>query len=247
MRPRPPSARPPASLRFKARPEEGLRQRHELMLLRWLGEQYAARVDQIALLLDLGERATRGKLAHLDAAGLVDRRRLLVDEPSWVTPTQAGLRSAGLPWRPLPLKIGRLRHVAAVNDVRLHVQKRAPDAQWVCERALASQRTSGEHLPDAVVVLDGQQVAIEVELSSKGEVRLQAIVAELVARYDAVLYFCAPATTAGVHALVQSGAWPTLGMRPLPDSRRAALQRPDGPFPRLDDERSCGDTWLCGT
>lgn len=191
--------------------------RRDLVLLGWLGEQYAARADQLELLLGCGPRAVQRVIARLRDAGLVSTYRLLVGEPVWVTPTRAGLGACGCEFKVWQPKLGLLHHTRAVNDVRLHVQARSPASAWVCERALARERQPGEHLPDAVVLTDGQRVAVEVELTVKSERRVRAIVEELTARFDLVLYFCAPAPYRQLTALAGSGGWPTLGVRALPD------------------------------
>jgi DNA-binding MarR family transcriptional regulator len=189
----------------------------DLMLLGWLGEQYAARADQLEVLLGCGSRSVQRVIARLRDAGLVSTYRLLVGEPVWVTPTRAGLRACSCEFKVWQPKLGLLHHTRAVNDVRLHVQARSPSAVWVCERVLARERQPGEHLPDGVVVTDGQRVAVEVELTVKSERRVRAIVGELTARFDLVLYFCAPAPYRQLTALSAGGAWPTLGVRTVPD------------------------------
>lgn len=112
--------------------------------------------------------------------------------------------------------MGLLAHVAAVNNVRLHVQARSPESEWVPERLLARERQPGEHLPDAVVLAQGRRVAIEVELTIKSQRRVTAILDELTARFDAVLYFCAPGPYRQLTQLAESGRWPALGVRELP-------------------------------
>jgi hypothetical protein len=189
----------------------------DLMLLGWLAEQYAATTDQLGVLLGCGPRSVQRVLARLREAGLVNTQRVLVGQPAWVMPTRAGLRACGgsqyKVWQP---KLGVLLHTEAVNDVRLHIQARSPGAEWVSERALARDRCDGEHLPDAVVITEGQRVAVEVELTVKSERRVCAILGELTGRFDMVLYYCAPATYRQLGALKESGRWPTLGVRELP-------------------------------
>jgi Replication-relaxation len=190
--------------------------RRDLELVGWLGEQYGARTDQIEVLLGCGPRTVQRALARLRDAGLIDTRRLLVGDPAWVIPTAAGLRAAGhsfAPWRP---RVGLLAHVAAVNDVRLHVQARSPQSEWIPERILARQRRAGEHLPDALVLVDGHRVAIEVELTIKSQRRLTSILDELTRRFDTTLYFCAPGPHRQLTTLAQTGRWPALGVRELP-------------------------------
>jgi hypothetical protein len=193
-----------------------LLQRRDVMLLAWLGEQYAARADQLEALLGCGPRSVQRVLARLRDAGLVSTHRLLVGEPAWVTPTRAGLAACGCEFKVWQPKVGQLFHVAAVNEIRLHVQDRSPAAQWVPERSLARERRPGEHLPDGVVITGGQRVAVEAELNVKSDRRVRAILDELTARFDLVLYYCAPGPHRQLTRLAQSGRWPTLGVRELP-------------------------------
>lgn len=120
------------------RRSEPLLRTRDLDLLAWVAEQYAARVDQIGVLIGCGPRTVQRTLARLRAAGMVETFRLLADQPAWVTPTARGLRACNSPfgvWQP---RLSLIAHVAAVNDVRLHVQARDPQAQWLPERLLAS-------------------------------------------------------------------------------------------------------------
>ncbi len=188
----------------------------DLVLLGWLAEQYAATTDQLGVLLGCGPRSVQRVLARLREAGLVNTQRVLVGQPAWVMPTRAGLRACGSQYKVWQPKLGVLLHTEAVNDVRLHIQARSPGVEWVSERALARDRCEGEHLPDAVVVTEGQRVAVEVELTVKSERRVCAILGELTGRFDMVLYYCAPATYRQLSALKESGRWPTLGVRALP-------------------------------
>jgi len=196
--------------------------RRDLELLGWLTEQYGARSDQLEILLGCGPRTVQRVLARLRDAGLITTPRVLVGEPAWVIPTSAGLRVCdrrfGL-WRP---RVGLLAHVAAVNDVRLHVQSRSPESEWIPERVLAREREQGQHLADAVVITDGRRVAIEVELTVKSQRRVKAILDELSARHDAVVYFCAPGAHRQLSQLAETGRWPKLGVRELPRLRPGA-------------------------
>jgi hypothetical protein len=202
---------------------ERLLSRRDLDVLCWTGEQYAVRTDQLCVFLDCTPRTVQRLLLRLREQRLVEVRRVLVGEPAWAIPTVKGLRAAGLSfaaWRPT---LGLLAHVAAVTDVRLHVQSRSPESEWVCERILAREkRNPREHLADAVVLLDGRRIAVEVELTVKSKRRTRAIVEELVGRYDAVLYYCAPGPHRLLSELSADGAWPSLGIRQLPERRESA-------------------------
>jgi len=195
--------------------ESSLRAR-DLIVLGWVCEQYGARADHLEVLLGSGPRTVQRVLARLRTAGLIETRRVLVGEPTWAIPTSAGLRVSGQGlgiWHP---RVGGLAHVAAVNDVRLHVQARSPGSEWVPERVLTRERERGEHLPDGLVIIGGQRVVIEVELTVKSQRRVRLILDELSGRYDTVLYFCAPGPYRQLSVLEQSGQWPKLGVRELP-------------------------------
>jgi hypothetical protein len=200
----------------RVRCDRALLRRRDVELLGWLGEQYSARLDQLALLEGCGMRTTQRTVARLGDAGLVTRRRILVGEPAWVLPTGVGLRVCGSPFSPWQPRLGLLAHVAAVNDVRLHVQGRSPGSEWVSERVLARERSAGEHLPDGVLLLDGRRVAIEVELTVKSRRRVAAILHDLTGRFDAVVYFCSPPTHRLLSEFQASGRWTTLAVRELP-------------------------------
>jgi len=189
----------------------------DLEVLGWVCEQYGARIDHLEGLLGSGPRTVQRVLGRLREAGLIDTRRVLVGESAWVIPTRPGLRAAGQGFGVWHLRLGSLAHVAAVNDVRLHIAERSPESEWVPERVLSKERASGEHLVDAVVITgDGQRVAIEVELTVKSRPRVRSILDEVARRYDTVLYFCAPGPYRQLAGLAESGRWPNLGVRELP-------------------------------
>ncbi len=188
----------------------------DLDVLAWAGEMYGVRVDQLECLLGCGPRNVQRVVTRLRAHGLVRVLRLVYGQAAWVTPTPLGNRVSGLGfgvWKP---NLALLRHVGAVNDVRLHIQSRSPSSTWISERVLARDRRPGEHLPDAVVVVDGQEIAVEVELTVKSQQRIKTILDELARRYGGVLYFCAPAAHKRLEQLVSAGRWPGLGIRELP-------------------------------
>jgi hypothetical protein len=202
--------------RTAGRADHTLLRRRDIELLGWLAEQYAGRVDHLEVLLDACPRTVQRTLARLREAGLVRTERVLAGEPAWVLPTAAGMTACNSsfgPWRP---RLSLITHVAATNDVRLHIQGRAPTTEWIPERVLARDHEAGKHLPDGVAIIDGKRVAIEVELTPKSQRRITAILDELSVRFDAVLYFCVPSTHRQLTDLAATGHWPTLGVRELP-------------------------------
>jgi hypothetical protein len=170
----------------------------DLDLLRAVGEQYAVTLPQLARMMGASSHAARWLRSRWERAGWARGRALLVGEPVFVWLTRRGQSLAGIDyavWRP---NAGMLAHIAAVTDVRLHVLDRHPGATWVCERELHRELVTQpggrrRHRPDGLVVIDGSEVAVEVELTLKRRARIEQIMAELVARYGSVTYFAAPA------------------------------------------------------
>jgi hypothetical protein len=196
----------------------------DLEALRWVDEQYAVRVDQLARLLGRTERTVQRWTRRMSGRGWVELRRLLVDEPAYVWLTPQGRREARTGFGPWEPRVGRLAHVAAVVDVRLYIEGRSPASVWASERVLRRELPQSEHLPDAVVTTDGERHAIEVELTPKARRRTVSTIEELGRRYDRTLFFCAPAALRQLEELRRSHEWAKLAVRPLPEpaQQRAA-------------------------
>jgi hypothetical protein len=167
----------------------------DLELLGIVGEQYALSLPQLARLMGRSLHAARWLRARWERAGWAQGRAVLVGQPVFVWLTRRGQRVAGSDyslWRPNP---GALAHLAAVTEVRLWVAERHPRSEWVCERELAREAhltgSAGQHRPDGVVVIDGRELPVEVELSHKRPARRERIMRELVARYGQAVYFAA--------------------------------------------------------
>jgi hypothetical protein len=207
----PPRGRPPRSrYRDPTAVEQGL--------LRLLSEQGAVPLDQVARFIE-GELADATRLLQgLDDAGCIEHRRFLVRDYPWFWPTRRGVRLARLGFAYKPPEVIMLAHRRAVNDVRLHLRDRAPHGYWVCERAVYHQRDFNDHLPDAVLEVEGERHAIEAELSTKGHRELRRILAEHSNRYDAVIYFCAPRPYSLLRRVKAEGCWPKLVVRRMSEA-----------------------------
>jgi hypothetical protein len=180
----------------------------DVLVLAWIAAQYAVRRDQLAVLLGrwaAAQTKAPGRLAATTVkdwiqrwrqAGLIESARVYVGEPGWVWVTREGLERLDLAYRTWEPKEQGLRHLYAINQVRLWVEQRQPEALWRSERQLRSEQPFvgdqeyQEHRPDAEVLLGTQTVAIEVERSAKTPQRLPTIFYELARTYDAIWYFC---------------------------------------------------------
>jgi hypothetical protein len=186
----------------------------DLTALRWVGEQYAIRLDVATVLLtrlstvgpdagrQLSRRAVREQLGRWERAGWAERRRLLGQ--TWVTPTRAGLRLVGLDYDPWSPVLDRLDHHHAVAVVRLAREPVPGRGGWVAERALWRRRGKASwHLADAALPMpvpttweQGISQAwelVEVELTQKARPRMVAALKTRPPHTAAVTYYVPPA------------------------------------------------------
>jgi hypothetical protein len=176
----------------------------DLSVLRFVGEQYAVRCDQVARLLKrpaagtLSDSATRAVIARWEKVGLAEARQVIAGEPKFVWLTRRGLDEVGLSFKPWIPTAASLAHIFWTNQVRMHTEARHPAASWRSERELRKGRSmqsisdQHSHEVDAEIHLPEGVVAVEVELTSKSVDRRRAIMVEVAQRYATVWYFASP-------------------------------------------------------
>lgn len=167
----------------------------DLRCLRFIGEQYAVRFDQLQVLAGAEPgKPTRevGKVAYSTALSLVNRwrkmhlveyRKFFLNEPHWVWLTREGIELIGLPYRVWEANALSLAHIYWVNQVRFYAQRRYPAARWISERDLKYEEGRKAHVPDAELDTGDGTVAIEVELTRKKPMRLALILRQLLTDY----------------------------------------------------------------
>jgi hypothetical protein len=158
--------------------------KRDLGCIAWIAHQYAARGDQIQLLLTrypdpqhpfqedvASESTTREQISRWVRAGWVVYKRVLANGPGWAFVTRAGLHLVGLDqvYVARPPSPKRLEHIFAVNQVRLWMDEEH-QYPWMSERLykaslnLKRGESSGP-IPDAILQLDSGKVALEIQLS----------------------------------------------------------------------------------
>jgi hypothetical protein len=224
--------------RWDAGPEATPR---DLAALRFVGEQYTARLDVLAAVLGrlspghvrvsgrLGHRTVRQRVERWEAAGWAVRRRML--DHTWVLPTRTGLRLAGLeldPWTPA---LDRLAHHHAVAVVRLAREPIPGQGGWVCERELWRRRGRASwHMADgalpAPVPAGWQGISeawelVEVELTQKARPRVVAALKTRPPHTARVTYYVPAALHAALGVQLagvvrELGGRPQVAVEPLP-------------------------------
>lgn len=106
----------------------------DMACIAWIAEQYAARGDQIQVVLSwypdpdhpmqgelVSQSTTREQISRWVRAGWVVYKRVLAQGPGWAYVTRAGLHLVGLDdiFKPHPPSEKMLSHIFAVNQVRL--------------------------------------------------------------------------------------------------------------------------------
>jgi hypothetical protein len=213
----------------------------DLAALRFVGEQYVARSDVLAVVLGrlspaavrdagrLGDRTVRQRIERWEAAGWAGRRRMLGH--TWVLVTRAGLRLAGLnldPWTPA---VDRLAHHHAVAVIRLYRESVPGQGGWVCERELWRRRGKASwHMADGALPapvpagwqgIDQAWELVEVELTQKARPRVVAALKTRPPHTAAITYYVPAALQAPLSALLASvvrelGGRPEVAVEPLP-------------------------------
>jgi hypothetical protein len=225
----------------------------DLAALRFVGEQYTARLDVLAVVLGrlspgtvrdagrLGERTVRQRVERWEAAGWAGRRRMLGH--TWVLATRVGLRLAGLeldPWAPA---LDRLAHHHAAAVVRLAREAVPGRGGWVCERELWRRRGRASwHMVDGALpapVPGGWQgiseawELVEVELHQKARPRLVAALKTRPPHTARVTYYVPAALRAALSAQLASvvrelGGRPAVAVEPLPQVPGASYMAAGG-------------------
>ncbi|HEX3734378.1 MAG TPA: hypothetical protein VHU86_04415 [Solirubrobacterales bacterium] len=193
----------------------------EYELLRLTAEQHGIPFDQLARFLGCESEQAARVAKHLSAAGFTDYGRFLVAEPHWLWLTGRGARISGTEFAGGPPKVGAMDRIRAVNEVRLQITTRAPEARWVCGRTVFREQGRKGRRPNAVVEIGGERHAILVKHGIRQtEWRERDILESLMRGYDAVVAFCAPAPGNLYRRLADQHHWPKLVVRPLPAPSR---------------------------
>jgi MarR family len=188
----------------------------EFELLRLIAEQQAIPFDQLARFIGCDVEQAARVAKHLFKAGFANYGRFLHDEPPWVWLSGRGARlsGTGFPHR-LP-KVGAMARMRAVNEVRLHIARRAPEARWVCGRSVVREQGVRGYRPNAVVEIGGERHAIVIRLRAQAEEREREILETHMARHDATVAFCRLQPRKRLTRLATEHHWPRLVIRDIP-------------------------------
>ncbi len=176
--------------------KEGVRlTERDLQMIRWINGHRAATAEQVAKKFGLGIPTVKKRLYGLKSLGCLVYEKVFYDKPGVYRAAARGLAAAGdnLPAARLPL--GSYEHDQQLVDLAVTLEHRT-GAEWQTDRQIRHEKglkgvgTPG-HSPDGVLVLTGgARIAVELELSPKGAVKIEKILREYAgSQYQEVWYF----------------------------------------------------------
>lgn len=185
-------------LRRSRRPDEA-----ELLLLRLLSEQNAAKVGQLMRWFGVYRRDMERLLDEYEAYGWLYRRQFIVGDDVWVWLSDLGAKFAGLGFDAGTPHYESLAHWGAINDARIFMESKFGKVEWICERRLRSVQGGKPrgYLPDALVrhrvtledgTVETRTYLIEAELSRKMDRQMDHKITMNSKRNDLVIYFAVP-------------------------------------------------------
>lgn len=166
-------------------------------IIHFINEFGFCEMNHISRRFDLNTPRNYQVMNRLIKNGLLAHDRIFYAKPGVYYVTQKGAKLTNLPsLHRLPISV--YEHHLKVIDVFLFLQDKYPDTTWISERRLKNDKIAegfgkSGHICDGILILnDGKQIAVEVELSLKGEKRLRQILKgySLQFAFKEVWYFC---------------------------------------------------------
>ena len=200
----------------RGRPPTPVPETWKVMIMRLIGEQHAVRLDQLGRFLGSDEDSAQRVADQLCRDGLAKCGLIFHGEGSWIWLTRRGMRFTGLGLEGKDPRVGAMKRIRALNEIRLQIASRAPQARWICGRVVKQRLGRYGHQPAAVVEIGAERHAIVLAPGRKLYAEAASAVMTHSARYDAVVYFCDPAPRRALRRLSENYHWPKLVIRDIP-------------------------------
>src|SRR5439155_20772011 len=179
----------------------------DILATTWMAQQYCLSFDHLQQLLGrhakaetkipgkLSISATRDILSRWLTLGLVEEpRKVLSGYPSQIWMSRRGLTQLELPYTYYTPRPASIRHIYAVNALRLHLESHNSHTIWNPQRALVRQ-TPQRPTPDAELSFDQTRTTIAVQVIEHPftlDITLRdelATLSALAIRYTSLWYF----------------------------------------------------------
>ena len=191
-----------------------MKENRNIKIIRFINEFGFCELPQIQKQFGLNKSNAYKVMQRLIKDGYVMHERIFYHRHGVYRVTRNGASVSGLPMLS-QVSVGNYEHQIAVIEIYIKLMRQYPDASWLTERMI---RRTGDmpgkgrdkHYADALMILsDGRQIAIEVELTMKSKNRLKDIMMDYMILFDIkeVWYFCAPAIVDKVRNIAEN--WKT--------------------------------------
>lgn len=208
----PTSARP--TFRFSIAPSPV--EPWEQQVLRLLAEQAAIPLDQLVRYLGVRWEQAEAIADHLCGRGYAASDRILYDEPPLLWPTDRGCYLSGTGFTAVPPRVGALARLRAANEIRVLLAQRAPEARFVCGRAVYRDQGYRGHRLSGVLEVEGERHALLALLRPKLKDLLVPRLESHMRHYDALIVFAHPRARSQIDSLAAAHRWPKLVITDLP-------------------------------
>jgi hypothetical protein len=138
----------------------------DILVLTWIAEQFCISYDHVQRLLALLSPATTkhpDRVAPSTAQNAIERwlqlgyidvpHKIIREHATYIWLSRKGLKELGLPYGYYQPKPSSIRHLYAVNAIRLHLQRFQIAAEWRARRHIRLH-TERRPVPDAEILLD---------------------------------------------------------------------------------------------
>lgn len=181
----------------------------DVEILAFINQFGFCEIVQIQKQFNLKKSRSYQVMKRLTAGGFLHHQRIFYGQHGVYYLTQQGACHTALPALQ-KVSYRHYHHHLKVIEVAMRLKAHYPEATWISERQLLmekfkSGRYKKEHLADGVLLFaEDEKMAIEVELSRKGQERLKHILKRYAGKdYKEVWYYCHPDITAFLTTLTQ--------------------------------------------
>jgi hypothetical protein len=182
----------------------------DIEILSFINQFGFCEIGHIQKQFHLKKRRSYQVIERLIQGGLLYHQHIFYGEHGVYYLTERGALHTSLPALS-KLSYRHYHHHLKVIDVAMRLTRYYPESAWISERQLLidkfkkGQRAKG-HVADGVLHLsEDKKIAIEVELSRKGQLRLERILKKYAAaEFDEVWYYCSPVLFDGLERLTQT-------------------------------------------
>lgn len=169
----------------------------DIEILKFINDFGFCEISQIEKRFQLNRPRSYKIMQRLVKAGFVIHQRAFNNNFGIFYLNNSGAQFTDLP-RMKNIPIGTYNHQLTIIEVYLKLMRQYPEAFWISERHLQRDRVKHgmkkqNHIADGMLILpDQKQIAIEVELTTKGTYRLEKILKGYASQFDIneVWYFC---------------------------------------------------------